>query len=102
VVAARRAALLADHIGEEFAGRITGVRGFGLFVELEQPFADGLVPVEALPEGPYTFEERWHELRPARGGRGYRLGDPIPVRIDRVDRLLHRVTFGLAGGKPGD
>jgi ribonuclease R len=97
VMAARRAALLADHLGEEFAGRITGVRGFGLFVELDTPFADGLVPLEALPNGPYAFEERWHELRGIRSGQVYRLSDPIRVRVERVDRLLHRVTFGVVG-----
>ena len=96
VVAARRAALLAERIGEAFAGRITGVKSFGLFVELEEPFADGLLPDEALPGGPYVFEERSHELRSTRGGQAYRLGDPIQVRVERVDRLLHRVTFGLA------
>jgi ribonuclease R len=72
--------LMADHIGEEFDGVITGVSSFGMFVQLPNT-AEGLVHVSAMDDDYYRFDaERflmWGENR----GRTYRLGDAVRVRV---------------------
>ncbi|MFN4087917.1 MAG: ribonuclease R [Alphaproteobacteria bacterium] len=99
------AAFLAGHVGELFAGRVTGVTRFGLFVRLENIGADGLVPVSTLPADFYDHDERRHELVGRRTGRAYRLGVSLEVRLAASDPvtggLLLHVTDDGEGGEAG-
>lgn len=89
------------HLGEEFDGTISGVTSFGFFVLLRDVFVDGLVHVSSLGDDFYRFEEREHALVGERRGRRFRLGDPVRVRVARLDRAERRIDFVLAGGSPG-
>ncbi|MGH7748716.1 MAG: ribonuclease R family protein, partial [Candidatus Dormibacteria bacterium] len=75
------AAFLADREGARFAGRITGVTRFGLFVRLLETGADGLVPIASLGGDYWLHEEAAHVLRGERGGAVWRLGAEVEVRL---------------------
>ncbi|MBP5856908.1 ribonuclease R [Marivibrio halodurans] len=74
-------AYMSERIGNEFAGRITGVQRFGLFVRLEETGADGLVPVRSLPRDRYQHDEVHQRLVGAYDGLSFRLGDPVTCRL---------------------
>jgi ribonuclease R len=99
--------LLADRAGETFWGRVTGVEPFGLFVELEDYFVDGLIAVRDLEDDFYTYDPSAHRLEGRRSGRVFRLADRIEVRIREVDtvrRLIDLVPVdsgGEASRSPG-
>lgn len=75
---------LAEHVGGEFPGRITGVTRFGAFVKLDETGADGLVPISRLGDDRFNHDEKAHALVGQRTGAVYRLGMPVRVRIDEA------------------
>jgi ribonuclease R len=97
LLAWKKVAFIADRVGEKFRGVITGVARFGLFVQLEESLAEGLLKVELLGNERFDYSDARQELRGSRSGRAYRLGDRLEVRVDRVDTVLKRVDFSLAG-----
>lgn len=84
---------LLDHIGDEFSGVVTGVTGFGLFVELEDLYIDGLVHITGLPRDYYHHEPAHHRLVGERSRRVFRLGDQLRVRVARVDLDERKIDF---------
>ncbi|MEH6543138.1 MAG: ribonuclease R [Porticoccaceae bacterium] len=86
---------LVDHIGDEFAGIVTGVTGFGLFVELEGLYIDGLVHITGLPKDYYHHEPAHHRLVGERTRRVFRLGDRLQVNVARVDLEERKIDFEL-------
>ena len=88
-------ALMAEHLGEEFGGIVTGVMGFGLFVQLENT-AEGLVHVEAMADDYYRFEPERFMLRGERKGTTYRLGQQVRVRVLDANVPERRIDFELA------
>jgi ribonuclease R len=91
----RKAVFMAEHLGEEFDGMILNVRDFGFFVELDDFFIDGLVPVGTLFDDYYQYDERRHTLTGRSGKRRFRLGDRVRVRVDRVNVDRHLVDFSV-------
>ncbi len=91
----RKAVFMAERVGEEFDGMITNVRDFGFFVELDEFFIEGLVPVASLIDDYYQFDERQHALIGRNGRRRFRLGDRVRVRVDRVNVDRHLVDFSI-------
>ena len=91
---------LAHRIGERFQGRITGVQPFGLFVQLDDYYVDGLVPVRSLSDDYYVFEPTRHLLEGRRRKRTFRLADPVEVVLTGVDTRHRSLDLRLAGGKP--
>lgn len=87
---------MQDRVAEIFFGRITGVTGFGLFVELDDIFVEGLVHVTSLPNDYYHYDPIRHELRGERRKNRYGLSDRIHVQIMRVDVDDKKIDFGLA------
>ena len=85
---------LADKIGARFAGRISGVTRFGLFVALDDIGAQGLVPISTLGAERFNHDERRHTLEGSRSGTTFHLGD----RIEAVVREASPVTGGLVLG----
>ena len=77
--------VLREREGEVFAGHISGVTDFGLFVRLDENSVDGMIHVSELGDDYYLHDERRHRLVGERTGRVWRLGDPIEVRLVRVD-----------------
>jgi len=86
---------LLDKVGEEFAGVVTAVVGFGLFVELDDLFVEGLIHITGLPKDYYYHEAAHHRLVGERTRRVFRLGDRVRVRVSRVDLEERKVDFDL-------
>jgi ribonuclease R len=84
---------MLDKVGQVFDGIITGVTGFGLFVELRGVFVEGLVHVTALRNDYYHFDPVGHRLHGERSGQVYRLGDGLRVRVTRVDLDERKIDF---------
>ena len=76
---------LREREGEVFAGHISGVTSFGLFVRLDEISVDGMVHISDLVDDYYAFDERSHRLVGEKNRRIWRLGDAIRVRLVRVD-----------------
>ncbi len=87
---------LADQIGAEFNGQISGVTRFGLFVELTESGADGLVPMRSLPDDYYIHDEDNHALIGRRKGRVFRLGAKVTVKIKEADPITGSSVFNLS------
>jgi ribonuclease R len=99
----RKAALMAEQVGEEFDGLIVNVLAFGFFVELDELFIEGLVSVSSLLDDYYEFDARRHTLRGERKRRVFKLGDRVRVRVERVNVDRHLVDFAIVNtpSKPG-
>lgn len=89
----KQIAFMEQHIGDVFPGIISGVTGFGLFVELEELLVDGLIHVSDLGDDYYLYEEGRYRLVGERTGDQFRLGDRIVVQVVRADRALRQLDF---------
>lgn len=87
---------MQDKIGLEYDGIISGVTAFGLFVELEGVFVDGLIHVTALAEDYYHFDPIGHRLCGETSGKVFRLSDRLRVKVVRVDLEEKKIDFELA------
>ncbi|PHS68195.1 MAG: ribonuclease R [Methylophaga sp.] len=76
---------MQDRVGETHEGVISGVTGFGLFVELSDIYIEGLVHVTSLKNDYYQFDAAGHRLMGERSRKTYRLGDKVLVKVIRVD-----------------
>jgi len=86
---------MRERVGEQFAGRITGVAPFGVFVTLNELYVDGMVHVSELGAEYFQYNEASHELRGERTGRRFRLTDELHVQVSRVDLEARRIEFRL-------
>jgi ribonuclease R len=86
---------LRDQVGAVFAGHVSAVTGFGLFVELKDLYVDGLVHITALPHDYYRFEAAQHRLVGERTRKVFGLGDELTVRVVRVDLENRKIDFEL-------
>lgn len=86
---------MMDKIGDEFAGIITSVTSFGVFVELDDIFVDGLVHITALDNDYYHFDPVGHRLTGERSGMVYRLGDRVRIKVAAVNLDDRKIDFTL-------
>jgi ribonuclease R len=91
----KKVRFMADKVGDEFEGYITGVTAFGLFIELIEHFVEGLVHISTMADDYYRFVERAHILRGENTGKEYRLGDKASVQVIKVDMERRQVDLGL-------
>jgi ribonuclease R len=91
---------MQGHIGNYFFGTINAVTSFGLFIELEDVYVEGLVHISALPGDYYHFDAAKHRLQGERSGKSFRLGDRIEVKLVRVDLDEKKIDFELADEPP--
>lgn len=99
-VAMKKVEFMERHLGDELAGRISGVTSFGFFVTLEDYFVDGLVHVSGLSDDYYRFDEGAYALVGERKGRRYQLGDRLEVQVSRVDKEARQIDFIPVRGLP--
>ncbi len=86
---------MRERVGEQFAGRISGVAPFGVFITLQDMYVDGLVHVSELGSEYFQYNEVAHELRGERTGRRFKLNDELHVQVSRVDLEARRIEFRL-------
>jgi ribonuclease R len=91
----KKVKFMADKVGDEFHGYVTGVAAFGLFIELVEHFVEGLVHVSTMADDYYRFVESAHLLRGENTQKVYRLGDKVEVQVVRVNMELRQVDLGL-------
>ena len=91
----KKVRFMADKVGDEYHGHITGVAPFGLFVELIEHYVEGLVHISSMADDYYRFVEQQHTLRGENTKRIYRLGDRVLVQVVRVDMESRQVELGL-------
>ncbi len=91
----KKVRFMADKVGDEFEGYVTGVTAFGLYIELVEHFVEGLVHVSTMADDYYRFVERAHILRGENKGKTYRLGDRVKVQVVKVDMERRQVDLGL-------
>jgi ribonuclease R len=94
-IKARIAEFMEGKIGEEYWGIISGVKGFGFWVMLEENLVEGLVHVSRLGDDYYTVDPTGIMLIGARKGRVYRMGDRVKVKVTRVDRHKREIDFDI-------
>jgi ribonuclease R len=87
---------MQDKLGEEFTGIITGVTTFGIFVQLDQLFVEGLVHITDLGGDYFQYDEARHELRGERTGKRYQLTGRVTVQVVRVDLESRKIDLRLA------
>jgi ribonuclease R len=90
---------MLNKVGETFDGIVSGVTAFGLFIELEKVFVEGLLHVTSLPNDYYHFDPVGHSMQGKRTGKTYRLGDPVRIVVARVDLDERKIDFELAQKK---
>jgi ribonuclease R len=91
----KKVRFMADKVGDEYDGYITGVAPFGLFIELLEHYVEGLVHVSTMGDDYYRFVEQQHVLRGENTEKAYRLGDRVRVQVVRVDMERRQVELGL-------
>jgi ribonuclease R len=91
----KKVKFMADKVGDEFEGYITGVAAFGLFVELIEHFVEGMVHVSTMADDYYRFVDSAHMLRGENTKKVYRLGDKVTVQVVRVNIDLRQIDLGL-------
>ena len=98
--------LLADKLGEEFGGVVTGVTNRGVFVQLDKYLADGLIKIEDLPgdetrtDKPprYQFDRKINALVDANSGRSFAMGHLVRVKVIEVDLAKRTMELAIADG----
>src|SRR3984893_10857396 len=91
----KKVKFMADKVGDEFEGYVTGVAAFGLFTELIEHYVEGLVHVSTMADDYYRFIDSAHMLRGENTQKAYRLGDKVGVQVIRVNMDERRIDLGL-------
>jgi ribonuclease R len=93
---------MRERLGEEFAGTVSSVAGFGLFVTLDGLFVEGLVHITELGGEYYRFDEARQELRGERTGIRYTMGTRVRVQVSRVDLDGRKIDFRMVREGEGE
>jgi ribonuclease R len=87
--------IMLKEIGNEFDGKVMGMIEAGMFVGIPDPFVEGFLAQEAMGDDFYTYNEDRQVFVGKRSKKSYKIGDPVRIRVDRVDLDLRRVDFSL-------
>ncbi len=87
---------MMDKVGHEFSGMISSVTSFGIFVMLSEVYVEGLIHISVLKNDYYLFDPVKHALIGERSGKRFRLGDPVVIRVVRVDLDQRQIDFMIA------
>lgn len=96
----KKAKFMQQRLGDEFDGLIVSVTKFGLFVELNELFIEGLVPLSTMIDDRYTYHENTRQIIGQRNRQIYSIGDRVRVLVDRVDPVQHKIQFALLHEQP--
>ena len=91
---AKKAEYMSRFIGQSFEGVISGITGWGIFVELENT-CEGLIRLEKLTDDYYIYDEKSQMLRGEHTGKTYRLGDRLGIIVENVDLIEKNVDFAM-------
>jgi ribonuclease R len=90
---------MQDRVGEDFDAIILSCTKYGFFVELDELFIEGLVPINTLADDRYVFRDTDRQIVGMRNGRIFKMGQRVRVLLDRIDRQQRRLQFALLPGE---
>ena len=93
IVELKRVQFMLEKTGDEYEGIISGVTSFGLFVELEEIFVEGLIHVSSMTDDYYALNERDHSLMGRRTKKRFRMGDRVKVKVENVSIEKRQIDF---------
>ncbi len=96
----KKVKFMLDRVGDEFHSLIISTTRFGFFVELEELYIEGLVPMDSLPGDRYVYQENTRRIIGERSRRQFCLGDKVRVRLDRADATDKKLVFSLVEERP--
>ncbi len=96
----KKVKFMAERVGEDFDGLIISTAKYGLFVELNELFIEGLVPIASLPGDDYSYHENVRKVIGKRTRREFSIGDKVRVILERVDDLDRKLQFALVQEAP--
>ena len=91
-----KACYMADKVGEEFEGTISSVTNFGMFVELENT-VEGLIRLANMADDYYIYDDMSYTIIGERTRKTFRIGDPVRIRVDKVNVDFREIDFELLG-----
>ncbi|MEX8498972.1 MAG: ribonuclease R [Leptothrix ochracea] len=91
---------MRDRLGEVYAGTVSAVTSFGLFVQLDALFVEGLIHITELGGEYFRLDDARQELRGERTGVRYGIGARVRVQVSRVDLDGRRIDFRLMTDSP--
>jgi ribonuclease R len=91
----KKVKFMAERLGQEFKALIISTTRFGFFVELEELFVEGLVPIDSLPGDRYGYHENTRKIVGQRTRRQFAIGDEVRVLLERVDAVERKLHFSL-------
>jgi len=90
----KKAEYMERHIGQQYKGVISGVTGWGIYVELPNTI-EGMVHVSKLPGDYYNYDESSYSMTGERTGRKWKLGQPVEIVVTGVDKILKNIDFEI-------
>lgn len=91
----KKCQFMSDKIGEEYMGLVSSVTSFGIFVELEEYFVEGLVHVSTLDDDYYIYDDKRHTMRGESTKKTYTLGTSVKIRIRGVDLERRQIDMAV-------
>jgi ribonuclease R len=91
----KKVKFMMSRVGDDFAALIVSTTRFGFFVELEDLFIEGLVPLDTLVGDRFQYRETTRQIIGERTRRQFSIGDRVRVRLDRVDAVEKKLQFSL-------
>ncbi len=91
----KKVKFMEARLGDEFGALVVNATKYGLFVELEELFIEGLVPIDTLPGDRYTYHENVRKIVGQRTRREFSIGAQVRVSLDRVDAAERKLQFSL-------
>jgi ribonuclease R len=96
----KKVKFMQSRVGDVFEGLIISVTKFGLFVELNDLFVEGLVPLTTFTDDHYTYHENTREIIGQHTRKSYRLGQKVTVLVDRIDPVEKKIQFAFWTEEP--
>lgn len=95
LVESKKARFMEERVGDDFQALVISTTKFGFFVELDEYFIEGLVPIDLLPGERWSYRESTRSILAERSRREIRIGDRVRVRLVRVDAFDNKLVFTL-------
>ncbi|MBK5292755.1 MAG: VacB/RNase II family 3'-5' exoribonuclease [Acidobacteriia bacterium] len=86
---------MSGHVGDDFSALIINTAKFGFFVELEEMFVEGLVPLDSIAGDRYRYHESTRRIMGERTKQQFKIGDKVRVRLDRIDSVEKKLQFSV-------
>jgi ribonuclease R len=96
----KKVKFMIDRVGDHFNAMVISTTKYGLFVELEDLFIEGLVPIDTLPADRYTYHENVRKIIGAHTRREFSIGDRVRVCLDRIDPADRKLQFSIVEPEP--